>query len=361
MSQSPELRLIPVNSIRPSPYQYRTNFDDAKQKELIESLRASGLSTPILVRPIPAPKAESGQTETANAYELVSGERRWRAAKALGWETIRAICEEMTDAEAGARVVTENEVRTDANIMEKAAGYKRLTQPPCNFSLDEIAKRYGYRDHSSVSRIIELLEQPPAIQELVARATIGQRHVRYLSRIKDLNARVKLAKRAAEEEWSTKETEERVAKLLAKAGKRPGKPRAKADPAYQYDYNGFHCTLVGDEVELSGRKFKRNREPVRQFVVEYQSALESFLRDIEAKSAEQSAADGKDGAAGLASPDLAPPTDVASPEVAADLVKQFAEAAQPLKDLFSGFAKKEGGTPGLSELVSFFNKPKSSG
>ncbi len=309
MSQSPELRLIPVNAIRPSPYQYRTNFDDAKQKELIESLRASGLSTPILVRPIPAPKAESGQTETANAYELVSGERRWRAAKALGWETIRAICEEMTDAD----------------------------------------------------RIIELLEQPPAIQELVARATIGQRHVRYLGRIKDLNARVKLAKRAAEEEWSTKETEERVAKLLAKAGKRPGKPRAKADPAYQYDYNGFHCTLVGDEVELSGRKFKRNREPVRQFVVEYQSALESFLRDIEAKSAEQSAADGKDGAAGLASPDLAPPTDVASPEVAADLVKQFAEAAQPLKDLFSGFAKKEGGTPGLSELVSFFNKPKSSG
>jgi hypothetical protein len=176
-----------------------------------------------------------------------------------------------------------------------------------------------------------------------------------------LNARVKLAKRAAEEEWSTKETEERVAKLLAKAGKRPGKPRAKAAPAYEYDYNGFHCTLVGDEVELSGRKFKRNREPVRQFVVEYQSALESFLRDIEAKSAEQSAADGKDGAAGLGSPDLAPPTDVASPEVAADPVKQFAEAAQPLKDLFSGFAKKEGGTPGLTELVSFFNKPKSSG
>src|SRR5260370_34705555 len=155
MSQSPELRLIPVNSIRTCPDRYRTHSADAKPKELIESPRASGLSTPILVRPIPAPKAESGQTETANAYELVSGERRWRAAKALGWETIRAICEEMTDAEAAARVVAENEVRTDANIMEKAAGYKRLTQPPCNFSLDEIAKRYGYRDHSSVSRIIE--------------------------------------------------------------------------------------------------------------------------------------------------------------------------------------------------------------
>ncbi len=163
------------------------------------------MTTPILVRP-----------RSENEYELVSGERRWRAAKELGWETIQAICEEMTDAEAAARAVTENEVRADTNVMEKAAGYKRLTQPPCSFTLEEIATRYGYRSHTSVVAIIALLDQPAAIQELVARATIGERHVRFLSRIKDLNARVKLAKRAAEEDWSVKETEKRVAKTLAK-------------------------------------------------------------------------------------------------------------------------------------------------
>src|SRR5260370_5788138 len=257
MSQPPILQLIPLTSIHPSPYQYRTQFDDAKQKELIESLRATGLSTPILVRP-----------RSPNEYELVSGERRWRAAKELGGETIQAICEEMTDAEAAARVVTENEVRADTNVMEKAAGYKRLTQPPCSFTLEEIAKRYGYRSHTSVIAIIALLDQPAAIQELVARATIGERHVRFLSRIKDLNARAKLAKRAAEEDWSVKETEKRLAKALAKAGKGPGKSRAKDEPAHEYDYNGFHCKLVGDEVVLGRRNFKRTRETLREIPAE---------------------------------------------------------------------------------------------
>src|SRR5258707_5045494 len=106
-------------------------------------MRATGLSTPVLVRP-----------RSTNEYELVSGERRWRAAKELGWESIQAICEEMTDAERAARVVTENEVRADTNLMEKAAGYKRLTEPPCNFTLEEIAKRYGYRSHTSVIAIM---------------------------------------------------------------------------------------------------------------------------------------------------------------------------------------------------------------
>jgi ParB family transcriptional regulator, chromosome partitioning protein len=363
VSQAPDLRLIPLNSIRPSPYQYRTNFDDAKQQEMMESLKETGLSTPILVRPIRTPSAESGQTQTEIAYELVSGERRWRAGKALGWETIRAICEEMTDAEASARVVTENEVRSDTNIMEKAAGYKRLTQPPCSMTVDEIAKRYGYRNHASVSLIIGLLDQPSEIRDLVSRETIGEKHVRFLSRIKDLNARVKLAKRAADEEWSTKETEARVAKVLGKAHKKLPKSTAKHAAAYEYDYNGFHCKLIGDEVELSGRRFKRGKEMLRQYVTDLQVALESFVRDIDAKSAEKPATDGPDRAAGLASTEVAPSAEISSSEVTADLAKQLEAAAQPINELFTRItsAKKEGGTPGLADLLSIFEKPKSSG
>ncbi len=216
VSQPPILQLIPLTSIHPSPYQYRTQFDDAKQKELIESLRATALSTPILVRP-----------RSPNEYELVSGERRWRAAKELGWESIQAICEEMTDAEAAARAVTENEVRADMNVMEKAAGYKRLTQPPCSFNYEEIARRYGLSSGTSVRRIIDLLDQSEASRDDLSRDRIGERHVQSLSRIKDLNARVKLAKRAAEEGWTVKMTEDRVAKVLAKAGPDPGKSRSK--------------------------------------------------------------------------------------------------------------------------------------
>ncbi len=83
MSHPPALQLIPLASIHPSPYQYRTQFDDAKQQQLIESLRATGLSTPVLVRPLSTPQAQSGQDGTETGYELVSGERRWRAAREL--------------------------------------------------------------------------------------------------------------------------------------------------------------------------------------------------------------------------------------------------------------------------------------
>ncbi len=152
-------------------------------------------------------------------------------------------------------------------------------------------------------------------------------------------------------------TEERVAKVLAKAGKGPRRSLAKAVPAHEYDYNGFHCALVGDEVVVSGRNFKTTKDLVRQFVVEYQSTLECFLRDIDAASADRPAADRKDGGA----------------EVATDLMKQAAEveeAGQPLKDLFSEIANKFGPAanankdsenPSLSDLLSFFNKPRSFG
>ncbi len=177
----------------------------------------------------------------------------------------------------------------------------------------------GSHESSTQLQLIPLTSIHPS--PYLSRDRIGEKHVRYLSRIKDLNARIKLAKRAAEEGWTVRVTEERVAKVLAKAGKGPRRSLAKAGPAHDYDYNGFHCALLGDEVVVSGRNFKRTKDLVRQFVAEYQSALECFLRDIDAASADQPAADRKDGGAGLASTGVAPSAGIASPEVATDLMK----------------------------------------
>jgi hypothetical protein len=213
----------------------------------------------------------------------------------------------------------------------------------------------------------------------LSRDNFGEGHARYLSRIKDLDTRTKLAKRAAEEGWTVKATEQQVAKMLAKDGNGPTKAPAKAAPSHQYEYNGFHCALVGDEVAISGRNFKRNRELVRQFVADYQSALECFLRDLDAAPAEQptappihptGSASPKDVGVSSALAEVAPSPATASTEVVPDLMKQAAEAAKPLKELFSeiakavgsdGGAKNDDGTPGLSDLLSFFKKPRSSG
>ena len=278
MSEHATLRSVPLSAIRPSPYQYRTRFDDEKQKQLVESMRVSGQSTPVLVRPLP----EDG------VFELVSGERRCRGAKELGWETIQAICEEMTDAEAAPRVVTENEVRSDANIMERAAGYKRLTQPPCSFTFEEIAHRYGLTSPGSVRRIVDLLDEPETIRDLLSRDRLGEGHMRYLTRIKDKRTRVQWAKKAAAEGWTVKMTDERVAKKLGdrpKAGSRKSNgKRAKPGPSYEDDYNHFHCALVGEQVVLSGRNFKMNEEMLDQYVADLRAALESFVRDVRDRS-----------------------------------------------------------------------------
>jgi hypothetical protein len=171
-----------------------------------------------------------------------------------------------------------------------------------------------------------------------------------------------MAKRAAEEGWTVKATEEHVAKVLAKAHKAPPTSRGKTAPSPQYEYNGFHCALVGDEVVIRGRNFRRTRDLVRQFVADYQSALECFLRDIDGASAGPPSAAptrSQDSAGAGPNPaltDAGAPPDLENPTLAADLMKQAAEveaAGQPLKDLFSEIAK--------SDLLSFFNKPKPSG
>ena len=346
MNEQAALRSLPIAEIRPSPFQYRTRFDDEKQRQLVESLRSTGLSTPILVRPL----APDG------AFELVSGERRWRAAQELSWESIQGLCEEMTDAEAAARAVTENEIRSDANIMEKAAGYKRLTEPPCNFSLEEIARRYGWNSGASVKRLVDLLEEPEPIQELLSRDRIGEGHVRYLSRIKDAKERVRMARRAAEKGWTVKITEERVAKKLGDAQPKSSESKEKSatkGASYEDDYNHFHCALFGEEIEIGGRRFKMNEEMMDQYLSDYRSALQSFVRDVRERSAAKRAPETSSDltssidprAAELSAAPASLPTDAprTSAEIAAQVLKGAAAmkaAGQSIKDLLSGLAKK---------------------
>jgi len=190
-----------------------------------------------------------------------------------------------------------------------------------------------------------------------SRDKIGEGHVRFLSRIKDLDARVKTAKRAADEGWTVKMTEERVAKLLDKAHQKSRKSGSKPAADDEFIYNHFHCALIGNEVELSGRRFKKDEEMLDEYVAAFRSAIQCFLRDLEDRSRTAQATVGSSELTNLGTPSVEaipvappPPTPSGAPtstDAPVDLVKEaanFESAGQSLKDLFAEIANKNAPT-----------------
>ncbi len=196
----PESQRIPVDRIDPFPYQFRQAFDGDKLRELSESMRQIGLKQSILVRPM------------RDRFEVVSGERRLRAAKLLGWTSISAVVQDLSNLEAALGGLVENVQREDLTPIERARAFKQLTDPPFNLSQREIARRVAL-DQSVIVRTVELLKQPEQIQELLSRATLSATHVRALKGVKSDSARAELAARAAREQWSVEETHKRAHEL----------------------------------------------------------------------------------------------------------------------------------------------------
>jgi ParB family transcriptional regulator, chromosome partitioning protein len=244
-----ELKSIPLDQIVPSPYQTRKDFDPEKLKELAQTMQEHGLMNPINVRPVhssqhPAPKngkiVSTGSLELgAGNYELIAGERRVRAAKLLGWKTIMASVEAVSDQEAAQRVVVENLQRDDLNPIEQAEGYRKLER--IGLTQVEIAKKVGVAQ-PVVAQFLSLLDLEPEIREIISREIISVTQMRFLKRLPEGELRVRTAKQAAQEGWSVKETERQVNRILGQMPARrsvapaepsgPSKPEA-ADPMEQ--------------------------------------------------------------------------------------------------------------------------------
>jgi ParB family chromosome partitioning protein len=193
----PESQRIPVDRIDPFSYQFRQTFDEEKLRELSESMREVGLKQPILVRPI------------GDRFEVLSGERRLRAAKLLGWTSISAVVQDLSNLDAAIGGLVENVQREELTPLERARAFKQLNEPPFKLSQREIARRTGL-DQSGIVRTMELLKQPEQIQELLSRATLSPKHVRALRAVKRDSKRAELAAQAASEHWTAEETHKRA-------------------------------------------------------------------------------------------------------------------------------------------------------
>ena len=177
----------------------------------------------------------------------------------------------MTDVEAASRGFVENVQRHKLNVIEKARGYKMLSNPPFHMTQAEIAARVGLNDNSLVSRIMALLDQPAELQQIMTRGIISEGHCRALSKINDLNARISLARQADAEEWSVRETEQGVERLVAGRDQPEKMSSARSE---QFSGNGFSAKWKKNGAAIRCRLFKPHAETVDQYLNQLRPVLE---------------------------------------------------------------------------------------
>ncbi|RPE79928.1 ParB/RepB/Spo0J family partition protein [Vulcaniibacterium tengchongense] len=212
------LRTLPIDALVAGKYQPRKHWDQEKLDELAESIKAQGVIQPIVVRDL------GGKT-----YEIIAGERRWRASKLAGLAEIPAVVREVDDRTVVAMALIENIQREDLNPLEEANALQRLID---EFDLThaQAAEAVG-RSRAAVSNLLRLLELPAEIRVLVETRAIEMGHARALLALTP-QAAIALARQAAEHGWSVREVEHRVQQLSAGAIPGGARPRpAKAKPA----------------------------------------------------------------------------------------------------------------------------------
>jgi ParB family chromosome partitioning protein len=207
------LRELPVSSVLPNPFQPRTQINEVELTELTASIEASGLLQPVVVRP------RNGK------YELIAGERRWRAVQRLGWSKIPAVVKDVNDQTLLTLALIENLQRDDLSAIDEAAGYQRLGEE-FELAQAEIARLVG-RDRSTISNLLRLLKLPDDVKKLIQDGRLSEGHARALLAVTDETELVRLAKEAADQGWSVREVEARA------RGESPARSSASTAPAPQ--------------------------------------------------------------------------------------------------------------------------------
>ena len=216
------LQELPIDLLEPGRYQPRADMREESLQELADSIRVQGLVQPIVVRPLNA----GGRAETR--YEIVAGERRWRASQIAGLHTIQALVRDLPDRAAVAVALIENIQREDLNPLEEAGALKRLMDE-FQMTHAEAADAVG-RSRVSVSNLVRLLGLPAEAKEMLERRTLSMGHARALLALTDAGAQAALAKRVVRYGWSVRETE-RAVQRLTKAAPPERPPTADAkDP-----------------------------------------------------------------------------------------------------------------------------------
>jgi ParB family chromosome partitioning protein len=275
-----ELQRIPISRIRPNPFQPRREINPTELDELEQSLKASGLLQPITVR------------RRGDAFELIAGERRYRAASNLGWTEISAIVRDYDDRTMLVLALVENLQRSDLNAIEEARGYRRLIE---DFQLtqQQVAEAVG-KDRTTVTNLLRILTLPEEVQQLVETGALTSGHARALLPLAAEHSPTDLAQRAVTAGMSVRALEQLVRTFSASgptkrstspAGTRATKPGASAavnaveDALRRYLQTDVRIALIGDEKGTVELKFYSNDDLDRLLSLILREKSAEFLAD----------------------------------------------------------------------------------
>lgn len=208
-------KLVNINDIEPNRDQPRKFFDDEALKELSDSIAMHGIIQPLLVRPL-----------SDGGYQLIAGERRWRASRMAGLTQVPVVVREMTDMEAMELALIENLQREDLNPIEEAEGYK-LLMDTYSFTQEQAAEKVG-KSRPAVANAMRLLVLPQEVLDMVKQGIISSGHARTLIPLSDDSLIIKLAEEISQKELSVRETE-RIVKTLMKPKSEIVKKKKKRD------------------------------------------------------------------------------------------------------------------------------------
>lgn len=248
-------RMLPVSNIAPNPYQPRREFSEEDLEDLTSSLRENGLLQPIVVRPSP---------DGAGRWELVAGERRWRASMRLGWREIAAVVRDVDDRTLLVLALVENLQRSQLSALEEAEGYQRLAE---EFALtqQQVAEVVG-KDRSTIANALRLLHLPASVRQLMRDGKLSAGHARALLGLENDRRIADVARQAVEEQWSVREVETHVKR--AKQPARAAQPREKSREAAERMLEEELQRVFGTDVRIRRSRGNRGRVEVPFFSAE---------------------------------------------------------------------------------------------
>lgn len=236
-----ELQRIALSRVRPNPYQPRREFDPDELADLEASIKASGLLQPITVRRV------------GDAYEIIAGERRFRAVTNLGWSEVPAIVRDFDDQTMLVLALVENLQRADLNAIDEARGYRRLAEE-FKYTQQQIADAIG-KDRATVANLLRLLSLPAAVQRMVEEGLLTAGHARAVLGVSGEAEQIALAQEVVARGLTVRDVEQRSKTSPKQVEKRPvsGAPSVPADPAVRAVQDDLRRHLQTDvQIVLSG-------------------------------------------------------------------------------------------------------------